>query len=90
MVWTPRTQGFSKAIRQAVLRKHRMCNVCGINVSVDVDHIIPVFEGGDDTVFNAQGICKACHKIKTQHESSRARSRAPRARRSIERHPGLK
>lgn len=90
MVWTPRTQGFSKTVRRAALAQYLMCNHCGINMSTEVDHIIPVFEGGDDTVFNAQGLCRECHMIKTQAESARARSRAPRAKRSIEHHPGLK
>lgn len=90
MVWSARARGFSGIVKRTVLARARMCNHCGINVSTEVDHIIPVFEGGDDTVFNAQGLCHACHKMKTQSETARARSRAPRAKRLIEHHPGLK
>ena len=43
--------------------------------AVAVDHIVPKAEGGTDADENLQAICKACHKLKTENESKRARDR---------------
>jgi hypothetical protein len=37
----------------------------------EVDHIVPVAAGGDDSMGNLQAICAPCHKVKTAVESGR-------------------
>lgn len=34
----------------------------------ELDHIIPLFKGGADTVENCQVLCTECHKAKTREE----------------------
>ena len=35
------------------------------------DHIVPLCEGGPDTDRNLQGLCNACHDVKTALEAKR-------------------
>jgi 5-methylcytosine-specific restriction protein A len=32
---------------------------------VDIDHVLPLSQGGEDVESNVQPLCKACHKAKT-------------------------
>lgn len=57
------------------LHQHPICNVCKINPSHQVDHIIPLAEGGLDTIDNKQSICIQCHTIKTKEEARRGQKR---------------
>ena len=88
----PRSRGFPEAVRLAILSRDRyQCQLaypgCA-GTATDADHVIPVFEGGNDEMTNGQAACPACHKLKTQAEAARARRR--RARRPAPRHPGLR
>lgn len=40
----------------------------------ELDHIIPLFEGGSNDDHNLQGLCYECHGIKTAEENLRAAS----------------
>ncbi len=42
----------------------------------DVDHKVPLWEGGEDAESNLQILCQPCHKNKS-NEEARRRSRAP-------------
>lgn len=48
--------------------KNGICNECGDNVgnSFDIDHLIPLENGGKDDESNFQLLCKPCHKLKTK------------------------
>lgn len=66
--------------RKRILRRDKgLCQVCLGNgryrPAREVDHIVPKFEEGGDGDDNLQSICVACHKVKTQAEASRAKSR---------------
>lgn len=62
--------------RRLVLREEPVCRHClaieRTSLSTDVDHIIPMSEGGDawDRV-NLQGLCRECHSRKTVAELKR-------------------
>jgi len=64
--------------RAQVLAEEPLCRPClevGLtSPSEEVDHVVPLFEGGSDDRSNKQGICRPCHKKKTAAESLRARS----------------
>jgi len=51
------------------------CGADGADVRLELDHIIPVAEGGTDTLDNAQLLCGPCHQPKTQAEAACGRAR---------------
>jgi 5-methylcytosine-specific restriction endonuclease McrA len=80
-----------KSRRAKVLRRDgNACTVCGAPAS-EVDHVVPVAEGGSHELHNLAAICTPCHLRKTAEERARGRQRAaarkPRFR-GPEPHPG--
>lgn len=57
--------------RRYILQRDPICKVCDEAVSTEVDHIQP---GDDHSHTNLQGICKPCHRDKTQREAAAARN----------------
>ena len=48
-----------------VLRAHPLCSVEDCNLAAtDIDHIIPLAEGGDDSEWNLQALCHSHHSRK--------------------------
>lgn len=62
---------------KAVMHLHLgICHVCGQPGSDEVDHVIPLEEGGPDRMSNLRPIhADPCHREKTQREAQRARAR---------------
>lgn len=48
----------------------KSCVKCG-DVATDVDHVIELDAGGEDTIDNLQPLCNACHKAKTSSYNSK-------------------
>lgn len=45
------------------------CAICGeVKDHTQIDHIIPLWNGGSDKVDNLQVVCYECHKKKTAEE----------------------
>ena len=44
------------------------CDLVGELEAYDLDHIIPLWKGGEDTDENLQALCPACHRRKTDLE----------------------
>lgn len=52
------------------------CETCGLRVlSAEVDHVVPLSEGGHDAPSNLQVLCRRCHREKTGAENRGRRSR---------------
>ncbi len=50
-----------------------LCDAQGITrLATQRDHIKPLFEGGEDTDDNTQGLCEQCHDAKSEQERIRA------------------
>jgi 5-methylcytosine-specific restriction endonuclease McrA len=60
-----------KRTREAVLFAQPLC-ACGCEgIATDVDHIVPLDEGGDPwDMTNLQGLTAACHGRKTRQEQT--------------------
>lgn len=58
-------------------RHHGICHICGEPFADEIDHVIPLAEGGPDTEANLRPIhSKPCHVNKTRAEAARGRARA--------------
>ncbi|MFI5300362.1 MAG: HNH endonuclease [Polyangiales bacterium] len=76
---------FYKSLRLDVLRRDGgRCVQCGSVDRVNVDHIVPVVEGGAAEMSNGQVLCHDCHAAKTRIERRRARVRRLRDRLELE------
>ena len=52
-----------------MLRDGYTCQVCGrVTADLEVDHVIPLYAGGNNSDSNLQSLCKACHKLKSDQE----------------------
>ena len=60
-------------LREVVLNAEPLCAECrrqGRTVAArEVDHIVPVHQGGTDARENLQGLCRPCHWSKTATEA---------------------
>lgn len=71
-------RGVSRAVRRAVLADAAgRCAACGRKAErLEVDHVIPVSEGGSHAAANLQALCVDCHRLKSAAEGTRGRARA--------------
>ncbi|MGF6986530.1 5-methylcytosine-specific restriction protein A [Paraburkholderia atlantica] len=73
MTATPRTRGRKwLRIRERQLRLHPLCARCMdkgfVTEATEVDHIVPLFQGGTDAWKNLQSLCESCHVEKTTED----------------------
>ena len=57
------------------------CARCGVAypaTHIEIDHVLPLANGGADVDVNVQTLCRTCHRSKTRAESI-ARNRKPRS-----------
>jgi len=59
--------------RAAFLALHPACSDCG-GIATEVDHVVPLSQGGPDDEINFSAKCKPCHSRKTAKESAFGRS----------------
>jgi len=55
-------------MRHVVLVEEPVCMICGRRASMQVDHKIPLSQGGTDIRDNLQGVCDDCHEKKTERD----------------------
>ena len=56
-------------LRAQILARDPVCKACNAAASQQVDHVVPLSRGGDDSYTNLQGLCISCHQAKTLAES---------------------
>lgn len=74
---TTRTQRITgsklQIIRERWFRVHPLCAECDrhgrVTAAQELDHIVPLHLGGQDSDSNRQGLCVECHKDKTRREA---------------------
>ena len=63
---------WNKLRLKALERDRHLCQMClkrGVyTTATDVDHIVPLAQGGSDEMENLQSLCHECHKQKTCQE----------------------
>lgn len=70
---TERIRGHAlQRIRDRILKRDPLCVMClakgRVTESVEIDHIVPVMHGGMEEDSNRQGLCKDCHREKTNRD----------------------
>ena len=69
-----RTRGsvWMKVREEVMNRDCGICQTCkrngNVSAATQVDHIIPLHQGGTDARNNLEAICDECHKVKTAAE----------------------
>lgn len=54
-----------KSVRDAVFALHgTSCLACGATEDICLDHVIPVFNGGENSIDNLQPLCRSCNTKK--------------------------
>ncbi len=69
--WPQRMLAQVQAARQEILEPFGWDHLWRRSTFYDVDHRIPVFEGGESTMENLRTLCLTCHTIKTAEEATR-------------------
>lgn len=90
MTWKPGPAHNTPLTRRRILRRdHWICYVCGKGGANEVDHVIPLSQGGANTDDNLAAIhANPCHRAKTQREALAANPMAKPRKRKEEKHPG--
>lgn len=56
----------SDSLKRLILRRDKyICQNCGVDNNLEIDHIIPILKGGDNSESNLQVLCGMCNKIKS-------------------------
>ena len=50
----------------ALVRDGMRCVACGSYGPLEVDHVVPLSQGGGNDLDNLQVMCRSCHRAKTQ------------------------
>ncbi|WP_353963755.1 HNH endonuclease [Streptomyces sp. NBC_00237] len=71
MSWSPNRRipgpGYDRIRRAVLARDNYTCVIC-YAAGTDVDHIIPVTQGGIDDPVNLRTLCSPCHRVKSERE----------------------
>jgi len=51
-----------------ILNSKPVCQMCQREAAAEVDHILPLRQGGTNDANNLQALCKSCHSRKTATE----------------------
>lgn len=54
-----------KEVRSAGWYSCALCPGEFLPSGIEIDHILPIFKGGEDVESNVQALCVSCHKAKT-------------------------
>lgn len=65
----------SGAKKREISYKQKDCCInCKVRTMVlEIDHIVPLYQGGDNSKENLQGLCPTCHRKKTMYEFTQFR-----------------
>jgi len=63
-----REQTVQEIAEEHLQAEEKACRKCGDTDKLQVDHIVPLFAGGDNSKSNLQVLCHSCHQIKTQND----------------------
>ena len=77
---------FTESHKKIVAARQKWtCSTCLLllDSTFQVDHTVPLWEGGDDSIENATAMCPGCHAKKTQEEGIRRAIKAQEKREEV-------
>lgn len=98
-VWYRLYCGVRWAMRHVIVRDGCVCRMCGelfekplreggpnypLVGHLELDHIIPLIDGGTEAPENLQVLCRQCHKTKTRREAAQRAIRVAGGKRVVE------
>lgn len=70
--------GFNTRVRKLITKQKGRCKLCGLpfwsDEVMEVDHIVPLSQGGKDQYSNFQLLHRHCHDVKTAQDSNAKRT----------------
>lgn len=58
-----------RKVRKVILREHPICEHCGRTFATEVNHIVPIIDGGAEyDLDNLEALCTECHKTVTREQ----------------------
>lgn len=71
-----RKAGFTSSLKKACReRDGNLCVKCGYGTLLEIDHIVELVDGGDNSLENLQTLCRSCHLEKTKIHRDKRRTR---------------
>ncbi len=58
-------------MRDRILGANPLCAMCRAALATEMDHIVALTNGGTNDQDNLQGLCAACHEVKTLKDLGR-------------------
>lgn len=55
------TEAVRKSLKEAIFQRDRVCQHCGTDKSLQIDHIVPRIAGGESVAENLQVLCRSCN-----------------------------
>lgn len=71
-----RRKSIPPSVRAQVKPEGAICYVCRSRYATQIDHIVPLSQGGSSEIENLAPICVPCHRVKQNREISEGRRRA--------------
>ena len=65
----------SRAFKSHLMRELGECGACRSTVNLELDHVVPLADGGEDALDNCQLLCRRCHGRKSRAEAKARRER---------------
>lgn len=57
----------SDRAKRYILSRDKKCLICGSTSDLTIDHIVPISNGGDNSITNLQCLCRKCNSIKSNY-----------------------
>lgn len=67
----PKMKRFRKSKEELIIEYlGGKCKECSSTENLELDHIVPLSKGGEDSIEDPQVLCAACHIMKSYHEGT--------------------
>ena len=58
---------FNRDMRKILINDNSLCKICGSSKKLQLDHILPISNGGENKIENLQILCSKCNRKKSDN-----------------------